>query len=211
MKKLKSIISLVLIIAMVSSIIGCDSNSKKDRSRNDSDDSPSVFDRIKQAYQFEAIDDITFKDAINEVYGEEPREYTEDMFEYVGYDEYDLDCNYYSVFDDCIFEYFEFEDEEGAREFFEDEYHFEFEDMIYDDSFVGSQLNIISDSNGFIIVNGECDGDGFWTEIDNAYGGIYWIDNIVVIAMINSNKNVDIEELDAFLEMIGYPAPQSNR
>lgn len=181
MKNIKKFLSVVMIVTMMTSLVACKS--------------------------FKAIDDKAFEDAVDEVYGEEPREYTEDMFEYAGYDEYDLDCNYYYYLDDGILEYYEFDDEEGAREFFEDYYYNEFEDMIEDDDFEGSRSSGLSGSRGYIIVNGECDGSEFWAEIDEAYGGVYWVDNIVVVAMMNSDKKSDIKDMDAFLDAIGYPAP----
>lgn len=181
MKNIKKILSVVMIVTMMTSLVACKS--------------------------FKAIDYKVFKNAVDEVYGEEPIKYSEDMFEYAGYDEYDLDRNYYYYIDNGILEYYKFDDEEGAREFFEDYYYDEFEDMIEDDDFEGNRSNGLSNSRGYIIVNGECDGSDFWEDIDEAYGGIYWVDNIVVVAMMDSDKKSDIKDMDAFLDEIGYPAP----
>ena len=183
MKNIKKILSVVMIVAMMASLVACKS--------------------------FKAVDDGDFEDAIDEVYGEEVKEISGDDIEWSIYDGTDMDKNlyYYDYSDELYIDYFEFDDEEAALEFFEDEYYKDFEDMIEDDDFEGSRSSGLSSSRGYIIVNGECDGDGFWTEIDEAYGGIYWVDNIVVVAVINSDKKSDIEDMDAFLDMIGLPTP----
>lgn len=181
MKNIKKILSVVMIVAMMTSLVSCKS--------------------------FKVVDDGDFEDAIEEIYDEEVMEISGDDIENAGLDEYDMEKFLSLIEEDVSIAYAEFEDEEAARDFFEDEYYKDFEDMIKDDDFEGSHSSGLNNSRGYILFEGEADGDGEWEETDEIYGGIYWTENMVIIAIAYSDKKSDIEDMNEFLDMLGLPTP----
>ncbi len=181
MKNIKKILSVVMIVAMMVSLVSCKS--------------------------FKVVDDGDFEDAIEEIYDEEVYEISGDDLEYIGLDEYDMEKFLSLIDEDVSIGYAEFEDEEAARDFFEDEYYKDFEDMIDDGDFEGSHSSGLNNSRGYILFEGEADGDGEWEETDEIYGGIYWTENMVIMAIAYSDKKSDIEDMNEFLDMLGLPTP----
>lgn len=181
MKNIKKILSVVMIVAMMVSLVSCKS--------------------------FKVVDDGDFEDAIEEIYDEEVMEISGDDIENSGRNEYDIEKFLSLIDEDVSIAYVEFEDEEAALDFFEDKYYKDFEDMIEDDDFEGSHSSGLNNSRGYILFEGEADGEGEWEDTDEIYGGIYWTENMVILAIANSDKKSDIEDMNEFLDMLGLPTP----
>lgn len=181
MKNIKKILSVVMIVAMMVSLVSCKS--------------------------FKVVDDGDFEDAIEEIYDEEVMEISGDDIENSGRNEYDIEKFLSLIDEDVSIAYVEFEDEEAALDFFEDKYYKDFEDMIDDGDFEGSHSSGLNNSRGYILFEGEADGEGEWEDTDEIYGGIYWTENMVILAIANSDKKSDIEDMNEFLDMLGLPTP----
>jgi len=176
MRRFKQILSLALVCAVMMSLAACKKN-------------------------FNAVERKEFEDALENVLGLDDDEY-HDYGDYYDGSKHDID--YWD--DDVRYEFIEFKDEDDAVDFFEDYYYDDFTDVIEDEDFKGKQSSYLSDTMGYIIVNGEADSD-FSRWDDDVYGGIYMKDGIVVIVMAYSDKNSDIKDVDEFLDYIGYPNP----
>lgn len=103
--------------------------------------------------------------------------------------------------DDQMYMFIEFEDEEAAKECFEEEFYEDLEDALEDEEFDGKESHKLKKTSGYIIINGDNEEEG------DVYGGIYLKDNIMVVALAHSTKKSDKKDVDAFLKEIGYPKP----
>lgn len=124
-----------------------------------------------------------------------------DYEDYYSHSKHDIDC-----YDgDFHYEWIEFDDENHAMDFFEDYYYDDFEDMIDDKDFDGKYSTKITDTEGYIILNGESNSSDFFD--DELYGGIFCKDGVVVIVLCRSTRDRDTARVDEFLRAIGYPTP----
>lgn len=181
MKNCKKILSAILVATMALSLVGCSS--------------------------MKAIGKKDFKNALKELkLDDDMREIEEESdLEWYGYDDDDIEY-YASAYDDEQYYLFiQFEDTEAAHDYFEDEFYDDVMDMKEDKDFDGKLKTKLSKSSGYIILNGESDSKGFGK--GDIYGGIYFKDNVIVVALANSNKKSDIKDINAFLKAIGYPKP----
>ncbi|MFA6828933.1 MAG: hypothetical protein WCQ74_05330 [Saccharofermentanales bacterium] len=145
-----------------------------------------------------AVNKKDFKNALEDV-----ADFDDD--EYYEYDDYDSD-NYYTIYaydSDAYYNYSIYGDEDYALDAFEDIYD-EFQDMKEDKDFDGSLRMGLSGSTGYILFNGEADGSVF---DDEAYGGIYLKDDVVIMVYALSDSKSDIKDINAFLSAIGLPKP----
>lgn len=205
MKKLKSVISVLLVSTMAFSLVGCGGKS------------------------FDPIEDSTFEDALDEVFSVESGDsgwretknatstndfgyYSKvldgtDIFrdvskvakeiEYVG----ESDQYYYFI---------EFKDEEEGLDWFEDNFYSDFEDGVEDGDIEGDYSYKITDTMGYVIISGESDSDFLRRNFDldgNIYGGFYYTEGIFVAAFTTKTKQSKIDDINAFLDAIGYPQP----
>lgn len=204
MKKLKSMISVLLIAAMTLSLAGC-------------------------GKKFDPIEDSVFEDALDEVFSvEEGDNGWRTVSNATGTGDY----GYWSAFMDgtSIFRtadkiklnieyigesdqyycFIEFKDAEEGMEWFEDYIYSDFEDAIKDDDFEGSSSYKLTETMGYVLVNGENDSDflEYCTDGEgDIYGGFFYNDGIFVAAFTTKLKDSRIEDVDAFLSAIGYPKP----
>lgn len=144
------------------------------------------------------VDKKAFKAALEDVAD------IDDPYDYGSYYEgskHDIDAYY----GDYRYEWIEFKDADDAMDFFEDRIYDYFEDMIDDDDFDGKYSYKLTDTYGYILVNGESDSDDFYE--GDIYGGFYVRDNIVVRVYVRSDKEKKINKINEFLRAIGYPTP----
>lgn len=181
MKKFKGVMAIGLTAAMLFSFTGCGTS-------------------------FSATDKKTFESALEDkdILDLDDDEYSsqkgDDLY---GVDGCTRDIWYYG--DDFYIEYREFDETEDAYDYFEDCYD-DFEDDMDDENFEGSSKSKISDTTGYIILDGEGD-DGDFVGDDDIYGGLYFKDNTVVYVLVRSDKDKDQDKVDDFLDAIGYPKP----
>lgn len=158
-----------------------------------------VFSMTACGKSFKAIDKKDFKKALKAIeLDEDMEEIEDDNVEYLGIDDAEYAASAYD--EDQMYMFIEFEDADAAKEYFEDEFYDDFEDAIEDEDIDGKYSNKISDDSGYIIVNGENDDE-------EMYGGIYFKDNVMVVAISYTTKKSDMKDIDAFLDAIGYPKP----
>lgn len=176
MRKIKSILAVVLVACMMLSVASCAKSVKK----VDKDKFEAALEKVK-------IDD-------DDLY--ENKNGTRD-----GYD-YDRTISAYDG--NCIYVYIEFEDADECKEYFDDEIYDEFEDLKKDKDFDGKLQMHTGAHSGYVIFNGEADGD----DVDgDVYGGIYFRDNVLVMVMCYSDKKSDIEDIQTVLKALGLPRP----
>lgn len=118
----------------------------------------------------------------------------------------DMEYSAYAFDDDQYYMFYQFEDAEAAHDYFEDEIYDDAKDAKEDKEIDGKFKMKLSKTSGYVIINGENDGDDIW-EADYLYGGFYLKDDIIVVAMTTSDKKSDIKDVQAFLKEIGYPKP----
>jgi len=101
-----------------------------------------------------------------------------------------------------VFDFYEFEDEDDAVAYFEDEYDDYLDALEDDDNFDGSHKeNFDEDSaTGYIIVDAEYDSKSI-------YGGIFLKENTFIQVITTSTKDKDKDRVDSVLSAIGYPKP----
>ncbi|MCQ2049947.1 MAG: hypothetical protein MJZ22_02965 [Candidatus Saccharibacteria bacterium] len=106
--------------------------------------------------------------------------------------------------DDIALIYIEYEDEDDALERFDDLLD-DFEDA---DKNGSSKYAFMSNKYyGYFVLNGEIED---WDAIDfegDAYIGVYYADDTIVMALANSDSKKDKEVIDDFVESLGYPNP----
>lgn len=180
MKNCKKILSAILVASMAFSLAGCSS--------------------------VKAIDKKDFKNALKELkLDDDMREYKGDDIEYYGYDEDDIKYLARVWDDDQWYMFIQFEDTEAAHDYFEDEFYDDIMDVKEDKDFDGKLKTKLSKSSGYIILKGESESDDFME--GEVYGGIYFKNDVVVVALATSDKKSDIKDIDTFLKSIGYPKP----
>jgi hypothetical protein len=77
--------------------------------------------------------------------------------------------------------------------------------MIDDKDFDGKYSYRITDTEGYILLNGESSSNDFFD--DDIYGGIFCKEDVVVIVLCRSTSDRDTSRVDEFLRAIGYPTP----
>ena len=77
--------------------------------------------------------------------------------------------------------------------------------MMDDKDFDGRTSSRLTDDEGYILVNGESHSDDFFD--DDIYGGIFCKEDVVVIVIVRSDRDRDIDTVNEFLSAIGYPHP----
>ena len=132
--------------------------------------------------------------------------YDEDELEEYEYDEDEYDGLTYEldiIDDDITLAYLEFDDADDAADYFDDWYD-EFEDF----DTKGSSKHVITKNYGYFVFDGEFDDEWDILNIeDDAYLGVYFADDVVIIASAASDSKKDKKVIDAFLDEIGYPKP----
>ncbi len=171
MKISKKTVSMTLIMAMTLSMTACGKN-------------------------FKQIDEDVFEEGLKVL------KLDDNMSEYDEKDYLDDDMTYKAfVYDDNqAYIYMEFEDEDAAIDYFEDNYYEDFEDYLLDEEFEGEESHKLKKDTGYILYNGEEEGD-------EVYGGIFLKGNTIVVAEAGSTKKSAKKDIDAFLDEIGYPKP----
>ena len=145
-----------------------------------------------------------FKSALEESQNMEDDDYT--VRKKGTYEGYDIKHSVAAIKGKCNFMFVEFDDQDDAVDYFEDVYD-AFEDALKDEEFDGNYKKSYSESSvtGYILVDGKSEAAKFIN--GKCYGGIFLKENTVVVVMANSQKNSDIEKIDAMLDAIGYPKP----
>lgn len=106
-------------------------------------------------------------------------------------------------YDGILIAYYQFEDRKAAADYYKDIYS-DFEDWIEDDEFDGKRKLYKSGTGGYIVFDGEFEDVTFVD--DYGVGGIYWADDMIIIARCESDKKKEIKKINAFIEELGYPA-----
>lgn len=171
MKNFKKAMSLTLIMAMALSLTACGKS-------------------------FKAISKKDFEKGLKAI------KLDDDIEEEDDEDELDDDMTYEALVyaDNQAYRFMEFEDEDAAFDYFEENYYDEFEDYLEDDEFEGEESHKLKKDTGYILFNGEEDGD-------DVYGGVFLKGNTIVVAEAGSTKKSAKKDIDAFLKAIGYPKP----
>ena len=124
-----------------------------------------------------------------------------DYTTYYSHSEHDIDC-----YDgDFHFEWIQFDRNKHAMDFFEDRFYDSYQDMMDDKDFDGRTPSRLTDDQGYILLNGESHSDDFFD--DDVYGGIFCKEDVVVIVLVRSDRDRDIDTINEFLRAIGYPHP----
>ncbi|MCQ2482379.1 MAG: hypothetical protein MJ153_02685 [Clostridia bacterium] len=145
---------------------------------------------------FKQIDEDKFEDGLKVLkLDDEMNEYDED-----DYLDDDMTYKAYVYDDNKAYIYMEFEDEEAAKDYFEDNYYEDFEDYLLDEEFEGEESHKLKKDTGYILFNGEEEGD-------DVYGGIFLKGETIVVAEAGSTKKSAMKDINAFLDEIGYPKP----
>ncbi len=134
--------------------------------------------------------------------------------EEAGYDEDDIyeeefedDILEYAAIiedDDIILAYVQYGDEDDALERFDDLLD-DFEDA--DKNGTSKYVFMSNKYYGYFVLNGEIED---WDEIEiegDAYLGIYYADDTIVMAIANSDSKKDKEVIDDFVKSLEYPNP----
>lgn len=139
-----------------------------------------------------------FKKALEESFDIDDDDYTD----YKGSD-YD---NVWYVEHDYYVEYYQFDDEDDAMDMF-DEFYDRYEDMVDDKDFKGRHRSVVNDKKayGYILLKGESDDDDFFD--GDIYGGIYWVDDTIIIVLVSSDKDKYVDNITAMIRALGYPKP----
>jgi len=175
MKMMKKVVSVALVGAMMMSVAACGKN-------------------------YTVVSKKDFTNALEDVADLDEDDWY-DYEDYYSHSKHDIDC-----YDgDFHYEWIEFDNEDHAMDFFEDYYYDDFEDMIDDKDFDGKYSTKITDTEGYIILNGESNSSDFFD--DELYGGIFCKDGVVVIVLCRSTRDRDTSRVDEFLRAIGYPTP----
>jgi len=108
--------------------------------------------------------------------------------------------------------YVRYEDEDDAMDAFEDFYE-DFEEVLGDKDFDGSNVRSISKTKGSVVINGDFeDGielSGFAKFMDDTefYGGVYVNKNVLIKVYSLDGSKRDKEKITNFLKEIGLPKP----
>ncbi len=149
---------------------------------------------------YQVVSKKDFIDALEEVCDLDEDDWY-DYTTYYSHSEHDIDC-----YDgDFHYEWIQFDSNAHAMDFFEDRFYENYEDMMDDKDFDGRTSSRLTDEEGFILVNGESHSDDFFD--DDIYGGIFCKEDVVVIVIVRSDRDRDIETINDFLSAIGYPKP----
>ena len=175
--KMKKVISVAVLGAMALSMTGC-------------------------AKKIESVKKGDFKDAIEEVIDDS--------------DYSDNGSNIYYYGDNFFIEFYEFDDEDDARDCWDDIVD-SYEDANDGGDFDGKRKTVNTDNYGYILLDGECEDDDFLTDISGVYflnggenyyyGGIYWVEDEIIIVMTTKDKDGNREDIDTIISALGYPKP----
>ncbi len=189
MKNLKKIVAAVLVSAMAFSLAGC--GSVKAVSMKD----------FKKAAK-------TVSDDLEDNYSEIDEDEIKDW--YSSYDHMDI-INVAHTYDgDVYFAYYQFEDADAAADYFEDAYD-DFKDQKENNDLDGKQKSSLGKNGGYIMFEGEFEysfilADDMLFPSDDIVAGIYWADDMVVVALCESDHDRDVKTYDAFIKELGFPS-----
>lgn len=102
-----------------------------------------------------------------------------------------------------IYYFITFEDEEAAREYFNDKYYESFEEAKEDKDIDGDLKMNLGKTNGYIIIDAESDSKDIGK--GQVTGGIYLADNTVLVVLAFDASKSAKKEVTAFLEALEYP------
>lgn len=203
MKISKRAIASALVLSMVVPMAGC----KKEKKVS--------FEAIKAKDVINALEDMDCEETGWGGYWGDPFEYYDTNDDHSCFDANSY--NYDRVIagrleDNTLVVYYEFDDEDDAYDYFTEVIYEEFEDLNDDDGFDGDVLLKESEGFGYVLINAETDdvelivGD---TSYNNDYdfegycGGVYYVDNMVLIVM--NYDDCDVDEVTEFLDLLEYP------
>ena len=151
------------------------------------------------SYSLYDIKYIAASDALEDVFDAEEGDdyylYCSDDYDYVGY--------YDSAY---VFFFYDYSDADVAAGMFEDIYD-SYEDMIGNGDFEGTNSACFGDSEGYILLNGECTDYYFDFEDDDCYGGVFFKETTVAYIIATSDNEEKTANVDQFLGELGYPTP----
>ena len=104
----------------------------------------------------------------------------------------------------CMFAFYELDDEDDAVEMFEKQYDNYIDNLDNDEDFSGTHKEDFDEDSatGYILIDGENEDSGA-----TVYGGIYLKENTIVMAMAMNGKDKDVDRVKGVLGAIGYPKP----
>lgn len=148
-------------------------------------------------------DEDDFIDALEDVADiDEDDCYIREDFENEGYD---VEISVSASDGKLNYGYLRFEDADDAAEYFEDEMYDEFRDVVDDGDFDGKYKMKFTSSEGYILMNGEEDGDEFLG--GDVYGGIFLKNDVIIVVLSSSTKEKNTSKVDEFLRALGLPTP----
>ncbi|MBO4636575.1 MAG: hypothetical protein J5685_05440 [Clostridiales bacterium] len=148
-------------------------------------------------------------------------------FESAVEDNTEIDLNEYS-YDNCenlyfyndwyYIDYFEFNDADEAEDAYDDAFDSFSSNKDHND-YSGSSRNLSTNDYKYFLFNGEIDGSGFFAPLSDeyesiagsidgdVYGGVYWVEDTVIVVMVRSHESDDKGYINAILSDLGYPHP----
>ena len=148
-------------------------------------------------------DEDVFIDALDSVAGIDE----DDCIVYDDGDEVDGSDTEYELYyyDKVSYVYIRFEDAEDAHDYFEDMYD-DVSDLKDDDEFEGSSKLMLTDSQGYVLLDGDIDCDDSSDYSDgHYYGGIYLRDNVVISIYTDSSGKSKKADVDDFVKTLKLP------
>ena len=140
----------------------------------------------------EYVKEKDFKNAIEEVFDD---------------DEYlDFDGLIYVDDDDYAIGLVIHDDEDDAEDEWDDVLD-AYDDMMDDHDFDGRTVRVDLEDYGYILLNGECDDRDFMRGRGYLYGGIYYVDDEVIVICTLKDKDSYRENIDTILRELGLPHP----
>lgn len=96
------------------------------------------------------------------------------------------------------------DDDDEARDDWED-FLDEFDDMMDDDDFDGRTRRVDRGEYGYVLLDGENDSRDFADGSDYLYGGIYYVEDELIVVLTTKDKDSYREDVDTILNALGFP------
>ena len=188
MKKIHSLIAVILVAATILSLSGCARFKRID-------DEDQFFDALENAVGID--EDETIHEKNSKVNG--------DKVEYL----------IYTGDGDNFYTYIRFKNADDAMDYF-DEFYQGFEDLKEDKEFDGSNTMSMSKTRGMILFDGEVEAENglnfyhmnkYFFEDTEIYGGVYVYDNVYIEVYSANGSKRDKEKIKTFLKTLKFPTP----
>jgi len=140
----------------------------------------------------EYVKEKDFKNAIEEVFDED---------DYIAHDDF-----IYLYDDEYSIALISYDDEDDAEDEWDDVLD-SYDDMMDDNDFDGRTLRVDMPSYGYIILNGDVDDPDFMNGRGYVYGGIYYVDDEIIVVCTTRDRDSTRDDIDIILRELGLPHP----